>query len=89
MKTMRVNVHSMVHCDSSADHKQAPFQFNAEQIISARWSSVNPALRRQNDQKKGQELSRRPGITTIRKKAQLISVNTLMNLPPCPGKERT
>ena len=36
-------------------------------------------------QKNGQALSRRPGITTMRKKAQLISVKTLMNFPPWPG----
>lgn len=40
-------------------------------------------------QKNFQRLRRKPGITTIRKKAQLTRVKTLMNSPPLPGYSRT
>ena len=40
-------------------------------------------------QKNFQRLRRKPGITTIRKKAQLTRVKTLMNFPPLPGYSRT
>ena len=40
-------------------------------------------------QKNGQRDSRKPGITTIRKKAQLTRVKVLTNFPPRPGYSRT
>ena len=40
-------------------------------------------------QKNFHRLSRNPGITTIRKKAQLINVNTFTNFPPFFGYSRT
>ena len=46
-------------------------------------------LRRGRNQKKGQRDSRNPGTTTIRKNAQLTSVNTRMKALPLPGYSRT
>lgn len=41
------------------------------------------------DQKNFHRLSRKPGMTTIRKKAQLTKVKTLTNFRPLPGYSRT